>query len=819
MHAGALRALEFDRIVEVILGFAQTPAGEARLARLEPLMSAPEVTSALAATGETVRFLAGAHIGLQAPRELEAILGALLVEGRALEPAQLLALASFLASVESTCGAIRRARSSFPILRQIADRAASFEPEIADIRRTIDPGGEVLDDASPELRRIRDRLRRQRAQLRGTLEGYLRGKDTAKYLQQQIVTDRHGRYVLVVRAEHRGALPGIVHGSSSSGASLYLEPLATVEINNEIVELEQQEAEEVHRILLALTDRFRGRAADLNDTVDAASDLDVLNARARFSLLVRGVAPAIADDGRLELRGARHPLLIAAVRARIDGTTPEDAGRDPVPVDVLLVPPVRVLVITGPNTGGKTVALKTAGLLPLLAQAGLLIPVEEGSRIPVFRSVFADIGDEQSIAQSLSTFSGHVANIVAMDRALDPPALVLLDEAGAGTDPVEGGALAMSVIEHFRLRGAMVIATTHYDALKTYAATTAGVVPAGFGFDPESFAPTYRLNYGSPGSSLAFEISTRLGLPAAIIERARTYRSERESQLADHLARIERDRQVLEQERQAAAAERQALAGASAKIQAREADLKNREEMLRRKVEQKIEERLREARREIDAVVGRLKVRAETMATQAERAVPRLIPTGESGGARADARRAIDAIEDRLRRSADGASGGVTAAAAPAALSRPPAVGDRVLVGALRVEGIVRSLNGRDAEIDVRGKRLRARTGELTVVGGSAPAEPARVRINVDLKPREGMSTEINLIGCTVDEALDRAEKFLDDAVMSEQRSVRIIHGFGTGQLRKAIAAWLQGHAFVQRFGPAGADQGGGGATVVELKE
>jgi DNA mismatch repair protein MutS2 len=645
--------------------------------------------------------------------------------------------------------------------------------------------------------------------------------------------------VLVVRAEHRGALPGIVHGSSSSGASLYQEPLATVEINNEIVELEQREAEEVHRILLALTDRFRGRAADLNETVDAASDLDVLNARARFSLLVRGVAPKISGDGRLELRGARHPLLIAAVRGRIDSGAAADAGgddgpggdgagaearpardaADPVPVDILLVPPVRVLVITGPNTGGKTVALKTAGLLPLLAQAGLLIPVDEGSEIPVFRSVFADIGDEQSIAQSLSTFSGHVANIVAMDRALEPPALVLLDEAGAGTDPVEGGALAMSVIEHFRLRGAMVISTTHYDALKTYAATTAGVVPAGFGFDPESFAPTYRLNYGSPGSSLAFEISTRLGLPPSIIQRARAYRSERESQLADHLARVERDRQVLEQERQAAAAERQALAGAAAKLQAREADLKNREEMLRRKVEQKIEERLREARREIDAVVGRLKVRAETMATQAERAVPRLIPTGETGGARADARRAIDAIEDRLRRSADGAPGGVTAAAAPAALSRPPAVGDRVLVGALRVEGIVRSFNGRDAEIDVRGKRLRARTGELTVVGGPPAAEPARVRVNVDLQPREGLSTELNLIGCTVDEALDRAEKFLDDAVMGEQRSVRIIHGFGTGQLRKAIAAWLQGHAFVERFGPAGADQGGGGATVVELKE
>jgi DNA mismatch repair protein MutS2 len=845
MHAGALRALEFDRIVEVIRDFAQTPTGEARLAELRPVTSVPAVSAALAATSETVRFLADEQIGLQAPHEFDAILGGLLVEGRPLESLQLLALAGFLSSVDTTCGAIRRGRSAFPILRLIADRAATFDDEIADIRRKIDPGGEVVDDASPELRSLRDRLRRQRTRLRGTLESYLRGKDTAKYLQQQIVTDRHGRYVLVVRTEHRGAIPGIVHGSSSSGASLYLEPLGTVEINNEIVELEQQEAEEVRRILLALTDRFRGRAEDLERTVDAASDLDVLNARARFSILVRGVAPKISTDARLELRGARHPLLIPAVRRHLTSSeaapelrTPDaddesatrgsssaesrapGPDREPIPVDILLVPPVRVLVITGPNTGGKTVALKTAGLLPLLAQAGLLIPVEEGSEIPVFRSVFADIGDEQSIAHSLSTFSGHIANIVAMDAAFDPPALVLLDEAGAGTDPIEGGALAMSIIEHFRLRGAMVMATTHYDALKTYASTTEGATPAGFGFDPQSFAPTYRLNYGSPGSSLAFEISNRLGLPPSIIERARAYRSERESRLAEHLARVERDSQTLEHERRIAAAERQALADAMTALQVREADLKNREEMLRRKMNQKIEERLREARREIDAVVGRLKARTETMATHAERAAARLIPTGASGGARADARNAIDAIEDRLHKSAHGDPGSVTTAAPPAAPARAPAVGDRVLVGALRVEGVVRSLHGRAAEIDVRGKRLRAQTDELTVLGaGGGAKQPAPVRVNVDLQPREGMSTEVNLIGCTVDEALERAEKFLDDAVMSEQRSVRIIHGFGTGQLRRGIGGWLQTHPFVERFGPAKSDQGGGGVTVVELKE
>ena len=827
MHAGALRALEFDRIVEVIRGFAQTPQGEAHLAGLQPATDARAVASALAATSETVRFLAESPIAVQAPPELEVSLGSLTVEGRPLEPLQLLAVASFLSTVATTCAAIRRARASFPILHAVAERAASFDQEIADVQRKIDPAREVVDDASPELRSIRHRLRRQRTRLRGTLESYLRGKDTAKYLQQQIVTDRHGRYVLVVRAEHRASIPGIVHGSSGSGASLYLEPLSTVEINNDIVALEQQEQEEVRRILLALTDAFRARPEDLERTVDAACRLDVLNARARFSILVRGVEPRLAKDGRLELRAARHPLLIPAVRRYLQstGTTAGEGEaaveeREPVPVDLHLIPPVNVLVITGPNTGGKTVALKTAGLLPLLAQAGLLIPVAEESQVPVFRSVFADIGDEQSIAHSLSTFSGHIANIVAMDAALQVPALVLLDEAGAGTDPMEGGALAMSIIEHFRLRGAKVIATTHYDALKTYASTTEGATPAGFGFDPKTFAPTYRLNYGSPGSSLAFEIASRLGLPAPIIQRARSHRSERESQLADHLARVERDLQSLEHERRAVARERQTLSENTAQLKTREEELKNREDAMRRRLDQKIDDRLREARREIDAVVGRLKARTETMATQAERAASRLIPTGESGGARADARAALDAIEDRLRRTVESSpGGGVAAPAVPVVPARPAAVGDRVLVGALGLEGVVLSLHGKDAEVDVRGKRLRARVADLRVVPGGGPAASPQVRVNVDLQPREGLLSELNLVGSNVDDALVRLEKFLDDAAITEQRTIRVIHGFGTGQLRRAIAEWLKTHPEVASFSAAPSNKGGGGVTVVELKE
>ena len=372
----------------------------------------------------------------------------------------------------------------------------------------------MADGASPELKAVRERLRRQRTRLKGTLESFLRNRDTAKYLQDQVVTDRNGRFVLVVRAEHRSAIPGIVHGSSSSGASLYLEPLSTVEINNDIVALEQQEAEEVRRILLGLTDQYRRRALDLQRTIEAATELDVIQAKARLSAIVErrragavrrrrvraaGGPASAADPGDRaapggRARGGRARAEMAAARP---SAAPADTG--PVPVDVKLIPGTTVLVVTGPNTGGKTVALKTAGLLALMAQAGLHVPAEHGSRVPVFRSVFADIGDEQSIAANLSTFSWHMTNIVQMDRSLALPALVLLDEVGAGTDPIEGGALGLAIVDHLRKRGAHVVATTHYEPLKSYASTTAGVACAAFGFDPETFAPTYRLTLRHAG--------------------------------------------------------------------------------------------------------------------------------------------------------------------------------------------------------------------------------------------------------------------------------------------------------------------------------
>jgi DNA mismatch repair protein MutS2 len=806
MHSGALKALEFDRIVDAVCRLAQTAPGAERLAGLQPFRETADVSAALAATAETARFLSGSgDIALHAPGDLDAILTSVAVEGRALEPPQLLGLAAFVASVETTITGIRRSRDAFRLLAAATETAESFEREISDIRRKIDPSGEVVDDASPQLKSLRERLRKQRTRLRGTLESYLRGKDTSKYLQQQIVTDRNGRYVLVVRAENRAAIPGIIHGSSASGASLFLEPLSTVEINNDIVALEQQEQEEVRRILLALSDAFRARGAGLHRTFEAATTLDVLQAKARYSLRIDGIVPAISRDGRLELRAARHPLLIAR-------------GTDVTPVDVLVIPPAHVLVITGPNTGGKTVALKTAGLLPLMAQAGLLIPAAAGTQVPVFLSVFADIGDEQSIAESLSTFSAHVANIVAMEKALELPALVLLDEAGGGTDPNEGGALATAIIDHFRRRGATVVATTHFDVLKTYASTTEGVTSAGFGFNPETFAPTYRLHYGSPGSSLALEIATRLNLPPSIIEQARAQRTAREAQLADYLAKVERETQALDHERRLVAREQQMIEETRDRLHARELELRDREDTFRKRLEQRLDERLRDAKREIDLVMDALKNRASSIAADAERRATRLVPTGDIGSARADARTALDAVGQRMRESVAPSAAEATAAADPA---HPAAVGDRVAVGALGLEGVVQTLHDGHAEVDVRGKRMRARAADLRVIAPASAlaASPHRVRVNVEMAPRDGVTSEINVIGANSEDAVGRVERFLDEAALNDLRSVRIIHGYGTGQLRRSIAEFLRAHPFVSNFAPAADNQGGGGVTVVELKD
>lgn len=823
MQAGTLTILEFDQIVKAVVSFSLTSLGAERLSAMRPLTDLGAVQAALTHTSEATRFLASnATVPLATPDDLDTILARLAIEAQPLDPMQLRHLADALHSVERTCHLIAAASGGpYPVLSAIVNSCPTWNQERNSVQQQINDGGEVSDDASPELKKIRSQLRKQRHRLRGNLESYLRGRDTAKYLQEQIVSERNGRFVLVVRAEHRAAIPGIVHGSSSSGASLFLEPLSTVEVNNEIVALEEQEGEEVRKVLLALSTAFRRRASDLRRTLDVASNIDVVLARASFSLAVDGVEPHISEDHTLELRGARHPLLMRVVTDRL-GTAAQDAPpKQPVPVDILMTPPTRALIVTGPNTGGKTVALKTAGLLVLMAQAGLHIPALPESKISVFRSVSADIGDEQSIVANLSTFSGHMSHIVEMDRRLTLPGLILLDEVGAGTDPVEGGALGRAIVDHFRERGAHVIATTHDDALKSYGATTDGVSCAAFGFDPKTFAPTYALVYGSVGRSLALEIAGRLGLDPRIIEVAGALRSLRETQLAEHLTQIEDDRQLLETQRDTLDGRQAALTEQEDRLNTRERELAKQEQAHREHLKQSVNTHIRAAQEEIGSIVDTLRQRAATLEQEAStRALKqeRPLSTGDSGALRAEAAEALERVAHRVTHDSSQAKP-ARHAARPRRNRATVHVGTRVTVSHMGVTGTVRSVHGPDAEVEVNGKRLRVPILSLDATSAPAPRDTPSAHVVIHTDEPGGPLDELNLVGSRVDEALSRVEKHLDQALLGELRRVRIIHGHGTGQLRRAIGGFLKTHPLVRRSYVAEPDSGGNGVTIAELED
>ncbi|HSG01535.1 MAG TPA: Smr/MutS family protein [Vicinamibacterales bacterium] len=827
MNPAFYKALEFDRVREALAAEAMTALGRARALELEPATEPEHVQRRLALTGEAVAFLkGGGSLGIDAPEDLDRILAALDVIDQPLEPLQLVGLCRFLRSVGHAVDGIRRAEGT-RLLRDLVAEVASFSDETAAVGRAVDPSGDVTDEASPALADIRDKLRRQRSKLRASLESLTRGRDTAKYLQDQIITDRNGRYVVVVRAEHRDAIPGLVHGASASGASLYLEPLSTVSLNNDVVALAERERQEIHRILLALSNAFRLRADELEGLFEAAAEVDAVQARARLAQRVDGVAPSVVTDGRLEFRGARHPLLIPAVRDLLerssgggrDATDGQPGPRVVVASDLVIEPPARALVISGPNTGGKTVALKAFGLLALMAQAGLFIPVEPESAFTPFKSVFAEIGDEQSISASLSTFSARIANIVDMERALVTPSLVLLDEVGSGTDPAEGGALGTAVIDHFRRRGALVVATTHDDALKSYAATTEGVAAGAFGFNPDTYAPTYRLMYGAPGRSLALEVAERLGMPADIIADARARRSTRESQLAAHLARVDAELVSLERARETLEAERALLKQGRETLLARESRLAEREAVLKKRFDDKLGERLREARAEVDEVVARLRQQAAALTDQASRrarAPGPVLTTGELGGLRAAAREALDSIGET--------SGSRVAEEPPGKpLTGPPADGTEVFVTTFGTTGVVKAVSGKQVEVDVRGKRLRVPLDSLRHAPEPAPkaatSESGRRSPRPGAVPDGGRPAELMVIGSTVEQAIARAEKFLDDALLSDTKRLRVIHGHGTGRLREALTKFFRGHPLVASVERAPDNEGGGGATIVELKD
>jgi DNA mismatch repair protein MutS2 len=807
VNAQTLRNLEFDRIKRLLVRHAGSKTAQGRLEALAPLRNAEAVRDALGHTREGVHLLA--RLGRQPYHDLPEV-GELLARARIrdlfLEPLALVDVASFIEGALEITRRVAR-EDGAPRLAGRASQVKDASDVAAAIRRAVLPSGEVADDASPRLADLRRALVRLRGQLHSVMESYLRDRDTERLLQDKVVTTRNDRYVLVVKSDHKSQLDGVVHGSSGSGQSVFVEPLPAVTLNNEIVEVQDEERREVVRILTDLTSRVGARSTDLAAAEAVLAELDAAQAKALLAREMTAVEPEIVDRPELRLPEARHPLLMPDLLAHLE---PERArAKAPVPVSLEISAERPVLVISGPNTGGKTVALKTLGLFPLMAQCGLFLPTGEGARLPVFRRVYADIGDDQSIAASLSTFSAHLAAIVEMTRDLEAPALVLLDEVGAGTDPTEGGALGVAIVDHFRARGAMVAATTHHGLMKAYAQSTPGVESGSFGYDPHTYEPTYRLSLGAPGRSLALEMAERLGLPAAVVRDARARRDDKEAQAEALLARLEREKADLEQKQAQVEAARVEVDGLLARQRAAEKALREKQQVELKAFTRELDRRGEEAARKAAAAIRDAVQRVEQSPRRA---------AVEGGKARAQvAARVAEARAEALRDT------GVAAEIDAERPAAPVAVGARVRVQSLGVVGQVLALEDGEAELAVGGKRLRVPRPELVVVapaGGSrnAPAAP-RPRAAAGPSASAGTPSEINIVGLRVDEALPRVDKGLDQAAVADRRLVRVIHGFGEGKLRKAVAGLLDGHPHVQSFRAGGPSEGGGGVTIVELKE
>ncbi len=833
MNEQAFGTLEYDDLRALVRRGAQTPMGRARAESLAPLSDAEEVRRALRAVSECVelRKRGGAWQFSELADPSEA-LARLRIEGSILDPLTLLELARLCEQAADARAAIHAEREDCTVLWEVVSELPRTLPSLAArVFSKILPGGELDDRASPELARIRADIVRLRSNITRSLESLMRRTEDA--IQDSLVTLRNNRFVIPVRSDHRGRVRGVAHGFSSSGATVFVEPLETIEANNELQSLRETEEREITRILSTLTQELRQEQDSIELAARSVAELDFIGAKAALSNHLRSVEPLIVDEGgALELNEARHPLLEENLRAQ---------GGEVVPVSLSLDAERPVMVISGANAGGKTVVLKTAGLLSLMALSGLHVPARSAS-VPVYASVLADIGDRQSLAANLSTFTSHVANIRRMMDICEQPALVLLDEAGTGTDPEEGSALGVAVVDHFRRAcGAHVIATTHYSGLKMYAANEEGVWNASVEFDERTLQPTYRLLVGVAGSSSGLDIARRFGIPEEVITSARARVDEQTLAAADYLRRIQRESEEAESLRLALEEERRAVADKYASLDsAAEKRERERQADFARELERAVsdfERRSRELYSNIEDRAARVRVEREAERRAAE--LRREAQHQRTQSRAASAPKGADAGGVRVvrhERDVGGAGGGRSATPSSSLEDSTPrvvSVGDEVRLTSLNTTGVVERLKGDEAEVRVGSLRFREKVSNLEPLAPRAAASKkednslaARLRemqgrgTEVKLRhTREAADAELNLIGQTTDDARDEVDKFLDEAYLHGYAHVRIIHGHGTGALRRAVADLLRQHPHVESFAQAPENQGGAGATVVELKQ
>jgi DNA mismatch repair protein MutS2 len=780
MDEKTLATLEFPKILALLAERTSFAPSRERALALRPTGDPVAAQAALVETSEARRVLAvQPAFGIGGARDLRPLLDRASIGG-VLDVRELLDVLDTLRAVRQVRATLGRLADEAPQLAAYAARLDDCRALAEELARAIDEhAAEVADAASPRLARLRGELRQAHERLMRRLHELLATHRAA--MQDALITIREGRYVLPVRADARGAVRGIVHDQSASGATLFIEPLETVELNNQWRELQLAERREVERILRALAQQVAAHAGSLRAGLDILATIDLALAKARLAQALDAHEPELgtsADDWT-DLRQARHPLL----------------GPRAVPIDVRLGPDFCVLVITGPNTGGKTVALKTIGLLTAMAQAGLHVPAASGSRVRVYQRVFADIGDEQSIEQSLSTFSSHMTNIIAMLRSVDAASLVLLDELGAGTDPDEGAALARALLVHLLETGATVVATTHYSELKAFAHLTSGVCNASVAFDLATLAPTYRLEIGAPGRSNALAIAERLGLPQPILDLARGYLSAEHQQVEALLAELQVDREAA----RAARREAEALLAAAR----RDAE---RWQQAWRTVEAERDRVLAAARREAEAELAAFREQMQRLAARVAASAER--------ETLALALREAEAAQERLRAR--------VAPRRPAPPADEPAgpvrVGDIVWLPRFGQEGEVVALADGKGEVEVAVGRLRVRVRPEELRRRAARREGARQPlVTYKLAERPTPASELHLRGLRADEALAQVERYLQEASLAGLPQVRIVHGKGTGVLRQLVRERLAQHPLVKSFGPAPQHEGGDGATVAVI--
>ena len=791
----SIRTLELPRVLQLLSEQAVSAEGKARCLRIRPETEAEEALRLLDQT-DAARSMIGLR-GSPSFSGVKPVAEALdrADRGGSLNTRELLTIADLLTAArrakEYFSGDERTEKTAIDHLFLSLHGNRYLEDTI---KRSIPDEDTIADAASPELADIRRHMRAAQAKSRQILQKIISSPTYGKILQETIITQRDGRFVVPVKAEHKGDLPGLVHDISSSGATLFVEPMGVVQANNELIELEAKEQQEIERILAELSAQAASHREDIQWDYDTLVHLDVIFARGQLSYRMDGVRPLVRRDGAIHLRKARHPLL-----------DPKTA----VPIDIELGGAFDTLVITGPNTGGKTVSLKTLGLLTLMTQCGLHIPVADRSEISVYERVLADIGDEQSIEQSLSTFSAHMVNIVNILKEADRRSLILFDELGAGTDPVEGAALAIAIIQHVRKAGARVAATTHYAELKTFAMTTAGVENASCEFDVETLRPTYRLLIGIPGKSNAFAISKRLGLPDAVIETAKEQMNNDSVRFEDVLTELEAKRQALEkQQLEADRFYRQREEDARKAREFRE-QMERAKENARSRGEAEAKRILRDARVTADQVFSELAEMRKAQA-KAER-------TMNANEARANLFRQLNEAEDAATRR-DARQEPIPKP------SRPIRVGDLVEFPGVRQPAEVVSV-GKDGTLQLKAGvlKLKAKADEVRLIEDDERAAKKKtpavtIRQNADRALRASAPRELDIRGLETLEAESVVENFLSAAVMAHLETVTIIHGKGTGALRKAVHAILRRSRAVKDFRLGVYGEGESGVTVVTLK-